>query len=105
MMCYLSCYRGLGSSVSCDQPRLFMQLHSVGYLAGAILHTQCCILLCLQQDNLDFLYNMTAGAKREHFERACPGVEKLTMPAHISANHSGYDLLCLLICNEHFLCE
>lgn len=81
-----------------------MQLHSVGYLARPMLHTQCCILR-IQQDNLDFLYSMTAGAKREHFERACPGVEKFTMPAHISANHSGYDLLCLLIRNEHFLCE
>lgn len=72
-----------------------MQLHSVGSLARAILHTQCCILLCIQQDNLDFLYNMMAGAKREHFERASPGVENFTMTAHTSANHSGYDLLCL----------
>lgn len=49
--------------------------------------------------------SMAAGAKGSLSRETSPGLEKLTRPAHIHANHSEYDLLCLLIYNEYFLCE
>ena len=49
------------------------------------------------------LYTVAAAPKGERSKRTNPDMAKLNKPACVHARHSGCDLFCLLIYNEHFL--